>query len=397
MRHPESGIRLHGVWPSPDEVLVVKTALAQDDQAVRHWREWLTRNDIDRLSFGSFRLLPLVYRNLVRCGYEGPEIPKLKGVYRQSWYRNHLLFEATAKMLDRFHTLGIETMVIKGIPLVSRVYGDMGDRWMGDADIVVPYASAGRARAELLDLGWAPISDDVLFAPEFRPSMGFAEPGGLELDLHWFLFKQRLYPEAVDPFRDRAVDFQLNGVTTRALDLTDELLLSLINGVYWEPDTSIRWIPDVILTLRAHGATVDWRRLLTTARNLHLAIVVRDAFRYLTRTFDHPIPGWVIGELEEQPPGRSERIEHWFKLHTGPQYPWGGLPFSWFQYSRQSRARGSRPSLGGFRRYLIGMWELSGQGPWEALQYRSRRHIARSIAAKRAGRRANTAEIDSQQ
>lgn len=383
VRRPEARIRPHDNWPTEDEALVVRAAVAEGEQAVVHWRAWLSRNDIDRLSFGSFRMLPLVYKNLSSSGYAGPEMPKLKGVYRQSWYRNHLLFDRTAEVVGRLQTIGIPSMLIKGIPLVANVYHDMGTRWMGDADLVVPVDAAGDARSELIRSGWSPIAKDLRFVPQYRPSVGLEAADGLELDLHWYLFKQRLYPQAVDPFWDRAVEFELQGVPTRTLDPTDALLLTLVNGVYWEVETPIRWIPDAVFLLRTHPSNIEWERMLATADRLHLTMIVADALKYLAETFAVPLPDRVLGGLRSRDIGRADRLEHWFRFHTGPDYPWGGLPYSWFQYSRQAEAEGRRASLLGFFPYLSGLWRLDGRSSWEAFRFRSKRLMRRFAAAMR--------------
>ena len=90
---PRTGVRnaerrpiMHaGVWPTPDQELLLRGAFARE--AVPGC-QWLERTDIDRIDGGSFQLLPQLYRNLTGLGATAPVIQRLRGVYRYAWSVN---------------------------------------------------------------------------------------------------------------------------------------------------------------------------------------------------------------------------------------------------------------------------------------------------------------------
>jgi len=374
-----------GTWPGPDEELVLRAAIAEDEGAIAHWETWLHRNDIDRLSFASYRLLPLVYRNLSRFGYVSPVMAKLKGAYRQSWVRNQLLLETTAAVVGELAEIGVATVLLKGLPMALRTYGDVGARSMGDADLLVRPERAVDAFAWLNSAGWVPTRGGR-FDPARRSSVGLASRDGLEVDLHWYPIADRPFPAAADPFWEGAGPLGVSNI--EAVNPTDQMLLALVQGLTWEKDLPIRWIPDVVLSLRRHGDELDWARFLDLAARIGVSTHVGRGLAYLDATFDDvPIPLHVRPALRRRARPLSERAELWFRLRKGPQYPWGGLPATWFQYQHRMRAAGQRPTVVGFARNKKQFWQdLEGLTVPRALLGRTRRWVqgvARSLRTSR--------------
>src|SRR4029450_6808182 len=61
-----------------------------------------------------------------------------------------LVGEATMAL----HAVGVDAVVLKGLPLGQRLYGDPFVRCMSDIDLYVPAAQRARAAATLRGLGW---------------------------------------------------------------------------------------------------------------------------------------------------------------------------------------------------------------------------------------------------
>ena len=81
-----------GCWPTPLQELLLKATLLKTNGALEAWQEWYGREGLERLDNGSYRLLPLTYRNLQSLDYQDPVLMKLKGVSRRAWCENHLVF-----------------------------------------------------------------------------------------------------------------------------------------------------------------------------------------------------------------------------------------------------------------------------------------------------------------
>jgi len=76
----------------PAQILLLQAALGQGPEAATAWERWERENGLDRPDEGSYRLLPLVYRNLSRRGFSGPRWNILRGIHRNAWSKNQLLF-----------------------------------------------------------------------------------------------------------------------------------------------------------------------------------------------------------------------------------------------------------------------------------------------------------------
>ncbi|HEX8291585.1 MAG TPA: nucleotidyltransferase family protein, partial [Pyrinomonadaceae bacterium] len=111
-------------WPDPGQELLLRAALLRGDDALRAWRQWKRGNDVNEIDTGSYRLLPLLYANLREAACEDELTGLLKGVYRNAWYKNQLLFHHAAAVLSFLRRAGVETIVLKGIALTRLYYRD---------------------------------------------------------------------------------------------------------------------------------------------------------------------------------------------------------------------------------------------------------------------------------
>ena len=77
---------------STQESMLLKSALLHSQPASKSWQAWLATLDFenDSIPAACFLLLTLVYKNLAGIHPEPAHISRLKGIYRQAWYRNHL-------------------------------------------------------------------------------------------------------------------------------------------------------------------------------------------------------------------------------------------------------------------------------------------------------------------
>ena len=84
----------------PDELLLLHAILEKSDSTARsYFTQWTKTVEFDKVEGGSFRLLPLLYKRLASVGQPLPHLNKLKGIYRQSLYRNSLLFHKAFSVL----------------------------------------------------------------------------------------------------------------------------------------------------------------------------------------------------------------------------------------------------------------------------------------------------------
>lgn len=298
-------------WPTESQDNLLRAALLPGPAAIAAWDEWKSRNDFigSHHDLGSFRLLPLVYKNLVALGADDPFMPRLKGIYRFSWCANQRLFHDAAGLVQGLHEAGIRTLVLKGAALSTLYYRDRGVRPMSDVDVLVPVTQAAAAIDCLRDMGWR-TSQFVAEDFRYRHATQLLNEDGREFDLHWHAFYECLQEDADDGLWRRAVPFSLLHAHTLGLDPSDAFLHTVVHGMRWNEVAAIRWIPDAMAILRGVGPQIDWDRVLSEAARRRLVLRFGQGVRYLRERFDAPIPDDVMTRSRAPQPSYVERMEY---------------------------------------------------------------------------------------
>ncbi len=272
--------------PSPDQELLLKSALSDHGEALCSWDKWKKSNDINNLDRGSYRLLPMVFHNLKDHIPPGSELyGKLKGTYRKSWFSNNMIMEAAVSLFSDLKVAGIDPLLLKGIHLINSYYDEIACRPIGDADFLVSWDEAERAGELIRMRGWRmkmkmryPVFNTnsmVLFR-----SLDYINENGYSCDLHWNIIRHRCYPDADRKFLKRASEFRMKGVNFRGLCAEDLILHILEHGAYENPEPHIRWIPDVLMILRKREK-IDWDLFLENVIMTDLVIPVKSMLEYM--------------------------------------------------------------------------------------------------------------------
>jgi Uncharacterised nucleotidyltransferase len=348
--------RAFTVRPDELDLLLLKAALSDGDEARGAWQKASRRiASISQLKGSTYRLLPLLYRNLSGQGVDDPELERLKGVYRHSWYANHMLFHEAGVLLSLLEQADIDTMVLKGGALARLYYSAPGTRPMGDVDVLVRRRQVRQAIDVLEQNGWkldaaGPIEG---FLPTHH-SCGCSHPRGRNLDLHWSPLWQ---PTDEQSFWDYAIPLEIGGAQTRALCPEDQLLHLCVHGVSWEMRRPY-WAADAILLMRSRQGKLDWLRLLEQARTNELSLALEHGLRFLRDDLDLDIPSTVLEQLSATPRSRSERFAH--RMALAPCRGVGPL-LNWTRYRRVAVREGSRATLPGFATYQQQVWGLANR------------------------------------
>jgi hypothetical protein len=348
-------------WPSEQQELLLRAALQKGREALDAWKEWracVDIDDIDRLDSGSYRLLPLLYRNLNNQGVQDPLMMRLKGVYRLTWYKNQMLFHTMANLLRSFRDAGIETMALKGAALTLLCYKDYGLRPMNDFDVLIRTEKANAAIRLLEAMGWTA----TYFVPTeeyitVSYSHGFKNSAGQEFDLHWHLLFQSRGINADDDFWDAAVTTNINDIAVKALSPADQLLHVCIHGARWNFIPPFRWVADAMTILNAPQANIDWNRFIIQTEKRRLVLPLLDALNYLKEVFDAPIAPSVFKRLRDMPVPGIERLE--YKIAVNPPTQWTAALDLWCQHSRLAGNVGLARRVAGFPKFLENIWGIA--------------------------------------
>jgi hypothetical protein len=347
-------------WPTEDQELLLRATLLAGDEAVRAWERWKLRVDVDALDQGSYRMLPLLYRNLLALGIDDPIMKKLKGIYRYTWYRNRVLFDGVMVVLRSLHESGIPAMLLKGSALVVLHYQDHGVRPMYDVDLLVPAEDALKAIDILKGLGWSPtFGYPETFSSGFisvRHGWNFKNRADIEVDLHW-----RLLPEycSVDADRDlweSAVPALLQEVPAVALCPTDLLWQVCVHGLQWNEVPTIRWVADAMVILKTSLPFIDWDRFLARTRQHRVILPLRDGLAYLRQVYHAQVPDAVLEALDTGAVSRTEAVE--YRAKGAPQSILRDAVQLWCLHARLMRHATQVQRFTGFPEFLQHIWNL---------------------------------------
>ena len=329
-----------GCWPNPEQELLLQAALFRGERSLNAWRLWKKRTDIevDKLDLGSFRLLPLVYRNLCDQERNDPLIEKLKGIYRLHWYKNQRLFHHMTPVLKSFHAAGIKTMILKGAAISLEYYRDYGLRAMGDFDVLVPTRQALEAIVLLKSMGWMTrgIASEALTEDyrAVRHSQAFRDSSDCELDFHWHILSGNPAADADDDFWEGARAITIQGVSTLILNPTDQLLHVCVHGAAWDAAPHLRWVADAMVILKVAKSEIDWSRLLLQAQKCRVTMPLKETFAYLRAKFDAPVSAEILKALQNTPVSKREcRV---YRYSTSPPTFLSGLVKFWLINSRST-------------------------------------------------------------
>ncbi len=346
--------------PTPDQELLLRACLLQADTAIDAWNSWKARVDINALDPGSQRLLPLLHHNL-RGHVRFEDIDgKLKGAYRETWYKNQLLFHRAARLIERLHEAGIRTLVFKGPSLTVLYYGDLGLRPMNDFDLLVRKEDVVPAIATLKLAGWVPVADICSHSVEFiigmQNGLGFYNvETRAELDLHWHAFFECPREDFDRELWSRSKMVELRGIHTRALDTTDELIYVCLHGSRKNQVPPIRWVADVYTILKTSASKIDWDRIARVAVNERIVLPLKETLTYFQIFAPECVPAHFLRALQRKP-AAMERIERWSgEIPASKMRKILGL---WFYVSRKERTSTIGGKLMGFFRYMQLRWKV---------------------------------------
>lgn len=373
-----------GCWPTPTQELLLRAAVLRGPESVKAWQEWRNTADLDALDFGSHRMLPQLYRNLLDHGVSDPILPTLQSVYRYYWYKNEVLLNRGAVLVKSLHKAGIRTMVLKGAALIPLYYRDVGLRPAQDLDFAVPIRQATPAMTILGEAGWRPLVRSPQRLLGIRHSTPYRNSQGQVLDLHWRVLYDCWNWTRDEGFWARSVTTMIGDQRAGALDPTDQLFHTCAHGIQWNEVPPIRWIADAMMILRVASAEIDWERFLQLTATHHLSLPIYDGLGYLQRMFQAPVPPEVLEKILRMPVTEIHRLG--YRIMTQPiGQPTTGEILRKLRYEYLRLTSGSpiwrKPQLA--VKWLQFKWNFESQ--WHVasrLPYRALSHVGRRMAKR---------------
>lgn len=342
-------------WPSALHEQLLVVALEDRHAAVSSWQELRPRLSLDTLELGSFQLLPLIYRNLTRGGYDDADLPRLKGVYRRAWVTNNLLVERTKESSAALAEAGVPALFIEGVMIASRFYPTLGLRPTSSIDVLVDEGDGVAALASLVGAGWRERSD----VAAGRRGIRYLFDDNQKV----CILRTVLAVDVVRPIDGRsshalmwetADQHFVGDAEVRVPPPTETLFAVCVMHARVESTPNVQWIADAKMVLQTD---VDWQRLLVLAEESGQVSRLRDALGFLGSLPGPKPPAEVCDRLATTKVTRRQRLS--YLCTAGWARGAGGLPSLVAEHLVTTTNRSFLGTIATFPRFLRDRWSLA--------------------------------------
>jgi hypothetical protein len=311
----DAAITQRGVWPTLPQQILLQAALLDAPVATDAWLKWQEMVQTDAIDAASWKLIPLVYVNLKRLGFEDPLLLQARECHLHHWRSNQRLFQQTAVFLDQLERLKIPVLVLKGVALAHLYYPDTGSRPMADLDLLVPAGKFSALCVKLIDAGWKATTDDFeSFRMDQEPSFGLMRPDGFWVDIHCHVLHVNCTQEADEEFWVHAQSWTLRQRAALTLAPEDHLLHVICHGVRWCDVPPFRWMADAWWILAGSHDSFDWERFLRQVRFHQVNLEVFRGLELMNRITPLEFPPNLLARLAAIPASGDVHVR--FILNT---------------------------------------------------------------------------------
>lgn len=333
-----------------NQKLLLKAALLQREEAINSWQQWIASVDIEKIETDSYRLLPLVYRNLSERGVT--DLPaRLKGVYRRTWLENQVFVQQLTEILQELQNCNLEALLLKDAALSICDYPDIGLRTIHNFNLLVRPTRALTAIHSLQKIGWKPQSKIPKNMGRFPHSLELKHQSGQLLNFRWHLFGDGFSEAAETEFWEGAIVTKVGEFPVRVLNASDRLFYVCVTNRSTPLDYKLSRLADAVAILNASSSEVDWDRLLIQAQKYHFVGALQNSLLQLPEILNLPIPTAVLQKLSSLPISELERQED--RIARSKQKTiLDRFRMRYCQYTRIA----SQFELLGFIRYLQYLW-----------------------------------------
>lgn len=339
-------------WPSPTQERLLRTALAGPPAGPRAWQELSPGFELQTLEPGTVSALPLVYRAVSAASPEDRLLPRLKGIYRNTWVKNNLLAERLGEVVEAFDAKGIGHLLIGGLAAAVSYYPELGLRPTPTIDLLIGGEALIPASRELGRLGWRAPAPAAVGAEQL---VTFGNAHGQTCLLRTAPAVDLQIPSG--ELRATSTPVQIGRASVNALAPEHELLVACVAGQRRKPVRSVQWLVDVAQILMTAGADIDWQRLGTLAAAHGQALRLRWALAYVAGVMAVPVPAPAAQMLDAVVIPARERLAY---ACAGAAVPGlGSLPQAIGEHLAATRERSAAAAVLSFPGFLRRRWGLN--------------------------------------
>jgi cellulose synthase/poly-beta-1,6-N-acetylglucosamine synthase-like glycosyltransferase len=333
--------------PSPEEQVLLTFGRQSDaadrpDRSAVHGVDWARVEQLARFH----GVAGLVHKNLARYALDDavrPDVRQAMLEFRRAILaRNLLLQHAWREIAQALGREEIETIPLKGIHLLERVY-PLDVRPLHDIDFLVKPLRVEETSRVLLALGYQELPGRTVAGTAWRTQRAFRSPAtGVALDLHWDLINMsaynRIYTLAIADLWQRARPSAGNPFVYEMAP-EDLVLQNALHSAIHHGFTTLSQLVDLAEVVRASAPALDWERVVALAASSRIKTPVYFALTLSREMGATAVPDSVLRALE--PPlyrrlwfhgyllGQRLRLDRrgWGngKLVWGRELKWAGL------------------------------------------------------------------------
>jgi hypothetical protein len=338
---------------------LLQAAFLQNEKGLQAWQAWKAMVDLDGpLHPGTFRLLPLIYRNLYRQEIDDPLLMKIKGVSHKNWTRNILALQALAQPLRGFESDGIKFIALGGLAFILQGHPDYSAYPPDQYSILVKPEKANFAIQRLRNLGWIPspdlpqtLDESLIAAKMFQT---FYCDSGKKIRLYWQLLSNTNQSPADETLWIDALTVHNSDLTALTLNPADQLLYILQKDrISIRPSFFLQAV-DTMLVLEANLEGVNWERLIGLAQEHRLLYQLQRIVGYLQDLLEVAELQTSLTGIRKLPVARSERFIYHFSFHRFSSLD--HFPYAWFYYIQHSHRKPRWERVLGFLNLLWLNW-----------------------------------------
>ncbi|WP_114287435.1 nucleotidyltransferase family protein [Candidatus Halocynthiibacter alkanivorans] len=311
-------------WPKDRLDSLIYAAIAPDqDQALAHFKPWLTGIDLNDMGFREHRLLTAISARFGNALAGFPEYPRLVGLQRNLWTKSRMALRDTVPVLRLFADNGIPVMLLKGAARLALCSADQKARVSHDLDVLVPPSHIDQALALLGEKEWHGSSGEshhcIIARSNGLRAMNFFGGRFGDIDLHqWAYGFQTPMPELETALWDNAVQAEFFGVQVLVPAASDRIALAIFHSAY-DAHNHSDWLIDCAHYLR--DPELDWGRLSDTIAKAGINFPAAVAFSYLNARIGLPIDRKFSSRLQRfEDTGIATKVAG--VLEAKPQSDW---------------------------------------------------------------------------
>lgn len=281
--------------------LLVRAALAPDDEARAAWLAWRSVADLDVAPWNEVRMLGAIAGRIARLEPDAAIRPRVAGFRRRIWTLNQIRLQAVQPMVLRLVEAGVPLVLVKGSGRLVLDPGVAAERFVGDVDALVPHELRAEA-AGLLEAGGFTMDHQPwqrslhATGPVAAHHAWSYRKGRSEIDLHTFAIPVNRLRGDDDRLWSSSRVVEWRGMELRVPGPEHALLLAIAHGLRCaEAEPMADWTLDACRVL--DGGPLDWELFVAEARDRLLQSILHAGMDYLATVLHRPVPAGVLADL----------------------------------------------------------------------------------------------------